>query len=158
MVPFLKVDEGLAPEQDRVQLMKPIDTLDDLLERAQRHQVFGTKIRSVINDAAEAEHGDGRPAVRLRGPDRRRRPGADHRARGQHPNPHKDQPVLLRDVIAEHVQGLPGDAAMMLKLTIPTQVGLYGDLASDPRVLRVVALSGGCGRDEAATCSPAIPP
>ncbi|HEY3647056.1 MAG TPA: class I fructose-bisphosphate aldolase, partial [Streptosporangiaceae bacterium] len=54
VVPFLKVDKGLADEQDGVQLMKPIDTLDDLLERAQRHQIFGTKMRSVINDAAEA--------------------------------------------------------------------------------------------------------
>ena len=54
MVPFLKVDKGLAPEQDGVQLMKPIDTLDDLLERAQRHQIFGTKMRSVINDADQA--------------------------------------------------------------------------------------------------------
>src|ERR1700743_2015933 len=54
IVPFLKVDKGLAGEQDGVQLMKPIDTLDDLLERAQRHQIFGTKMRSVINDAAEA--------------------------------------------------------------------------------------------------------
>src|ERR1700690_2160332 len=54
VVPFLKVDLGLAPEQDDVQLMKPIDTLDDLLERAQRHQIFGTKMRSVIKDADEA--------------------------------------------------------------------------------------------------------
>src|SRR6204780_4012754 len=54
VVPFLKVDQGLAPEQDGVQLMKPIDALDELLERAQRHQIFGTKMRSVINDAAEA--------------------------------------------------------------------------------------------------------
>jgi fructose-bisphosphate aldolase class I len=54
VVPFLKVDKGLAPEQDGVQLMKPIDTLDDLLDRAQRHQVFGTKMRSLINDADEA--------------------------------------------------------------------------------------------------------
>src|ERR1700679_3535518 len=53
VVPFLKVDLGLAPEQDGVQLMKPIGTLDDLLERAQRHKIFGTKMRSVINDAAE---------------------------------------------------------------------------------------------------------
>src|ERR1700735_1749095 len=54
VVPFLRVDLGLAPEQDDVQLMKPIDTLDDLLERAQRHQIFGTKMRSVIKDANEA--------------------------------------------------------------------------------------------------------
>jgi fructose-bisphosphate aldolase class I len=57
--------------------------------------------------------------------------------------------MLLHDAIAKQVQGLPGDAAVMLKLTIPAQVGLYGDLASDPRVLRVVALSGGYSRDEA---------
>src|SRR5215475_14501577 len=54
VVPFLKVDKGLAAEQDGVQLMKPIDTLDDLLERAQRHHIFGTKMRSVIKDAHEA--------------------------------------------------------------------------------------------------------
>src|ERR1041385_856138 len=54
VVPFLKVDKGLAAEQDGVQLMKPIRALDELLERAQRHQIFGTKMRSVINDAAEA--------------------------------------------------------------------------------------------------------
>src|ERR1700685_3061447 len=54
VVPFLKVDKGLAPEQHGVQLMKPIGTLDDLLERAQRHQIFGTKMRSVIADANEA--------------------------------------------------------------------------------------------------------
>ena len=54
VVPFLKVDKGLAAEQDGVQLMKTIDTLDDLLERAQRHQIFGTKMRSVINDADQA--------------------------------------------------------------------------------------------------------
>src|ERR1700728_3165140 len=53
VVPFLKVDLGLAPEQDGVQLMKPITTLDDLLERANRHQIFGTKMRSVIKDASE---------------------------------------------------------------------------------------------------------
>src|SRR5215471_12732569 len=54
VVPFLKVDKGLAPEQDGVQLMKPIDTLDELLERARAHQIFGTKMRSVINDADQA--------------------------------------------------------------------------------------------------------
>ena len=143
VVPFLKVDKGLAAEQDGVQLMKPIDTLDDLLERAQRHQVFGTKMRSVINDAAEA----GITAI----VDQQFDYAGRIMAAGLVPiiepevsihSPHKEQAeILLHDAIAKHVQGLPGDAAMMLKLTIPTQVGLYGDLASDPRVLRVVALS-----------------
>ena len=57
--------------------------------------------------------------------------------------------MLLHDALAKHVQALPEDATIMLKVTIPAQVGLYGDLAADPRVLRVVALSGGYSRDEA---------
>ncbi|MGH3207695.1 MAG: hypothetical protein ACRDNO_08025, partial [Trebonia sp.] len=57
--------------------------------------------------------------------------------------------MMLRDAIAKHVAALPADARVMIKITIPTQPGLYGDLASDPRVLRVVALSGGYSRDEA---------
>ena len=57
--------------------------------------------------------------------------------------------MLLCDAIAKHVEALPADARVMIKITIPTQVGLYGELASDPRVLRIVALSGGYSRDEA---------
>jgi fructose-bisphosphate aldolase, class I len=65
-------------------------------------------------------------------------------------SPHKEQAeTLLRDAIAKHVEALPEGATVMLKITIPTRPGLYGDLASDPRVLRVVALSGGYSRDEA---------
>jgi fructose-bisphosphate aldolase class I len=103
VVPFLKVDKGLADEQLGVQLMKPIDTLDELLERANRHQMFGTKMRSVIKDADQ----DGVSAI-----------------------------------VEQH-------AKVMLKLTIPTQPGLYADLAADPRVLRVLALSGGYSRSQA---------
>jgi fructose-bisphosphate aldolase, class I len=67
-------------------------------------------------------------------------------------SPHKEQAeMLLHDAIAKHIEALPGGAAVMLKITIPTRPGLYGDLASDPRVLRVVALSGGYSRDEACT-------
>jgi fructose-bisphosphate aldolase class I len=65
-------------------------------------------------------------------------------------SPHKEQAeTLLHDAITKHVEALPGDATVMLKLTIPTRPGLYGDLAADPRVLRVLALSGGYSRDEA---------
>ena len=65
-------------------------------------------------------------------------------------SPHKEQAeTLLRDAIAKHVEALPEGATVMLKITIPTRPGVYGDLASDPRVLRVVALSGGYSRDEA---------
>jgi fructose-bisphosphate aldolase class I len=153
VVPFLKVDLGLAAEQDGVQLMKPIDTLDDLLERARRHRIFGTKMRSVIKDADQA----GISAI----VDQQFGYASRIRAAGLVPilepevsisSPHKEQAeTLLRDAIAKHVEALPGDARVMLKVTIPTRPGLYGELAADPRVLRVVALSGGYSRDEACT-------
>jgi fructose-bisphosphate aldolase, class I len=151
VVPILKVDKGLAAEQDGVQLMKPIDTLDDLLERAQRHQIFGTKMRSVIHDADEA----GVEAIVAQ----QFGYASQILAAGLVPiiepevsisSPHKEQAeTLLRDAIGKHVQALPEGATVMLKLTIPTRPGLYGELAADPRVLRVVALSGGYSRDEA---------
>jgi fructose-bisphosphate aldolase class I len=151
VVPILKVDKGLAPEQDDVRLMKPIDTLDDLLERANRHRIFGTKMRSVINDANEA----GIAAI----VDQQFEYADRIRAAGLVPiiepevsivSPHKEQAeTLLRDAIAKHVEALPEGALVMLKITIPTQPGLYGELGADPRVLRIVALSGGYSRDEA---------
>jgi fructose-bisphosphate aldolase, class I len=151
VVPFLKVDQGLAAEQDDVQLMKPIGTLDDLLERAQRHQIFGTKMRSVIKDANEA----GIAAI----VDQQFDYAGRIMKAGLVPiiepevsisSPHKEQAeTMLRDAIAKHVGALPHGATVMLKITIPTQPGLYGELAADPRVLRVVALSGGYSRDEA---------
>jgi fructose-bisphosphate aldolase class I len=159
VVPFLKVDKGLAPEQDGVQLMKPIDTLDDLLERAQRHQIFGTKMRSVINDAAEA----GIAAI----VDQQFDYAGRIMAAGLVPiiepevsisSPHKEQAeALLCEAITKHVEALPAGATVMLKVTIPTQAGLYGDLAADPRVLRVLALSGGYSRDEACALLAADP-
>jgi len=151
VVPFLKVDLGLAPEQDDVQLMKPISNLDDLLERARRYQIFGTKMRSVIKDANET----GIAAI----VDQQFEYGDRIRAAGLVPilepevsisSPHKaEAESLLRDAIAKHVGALPADARIMLKITIPTEPGLYGELAADPRVLRIVALSGGYSRDEA---------
>jgi fructose-bisphosphate aldolase, class I len=151
VVPFLKVDKGLAPEQDGVQLMKPIDTLDDLIERAQRHQIFGTKMRSVINDADEA----GISAIVDQQFDYASRIMAGGLVPILEPevsisSPHKEQAeTLLHDAITRHIEALPQSATVMVKITIPTQPGLYGDLAADPRVLRVVALSGGYSRDEA---------
>ena len=151
VVPILKVDKGLAPEQDGVQLMKPIDTLDYLLERARRHQIFGTKMRSVIHDADEA----GIAAIVDQQFEYARRIGAAGLVPIIEPevsisSPHKGQAeTLLRDAIAKHVETLPEGAFVMLKVTIPSQPGLYGELGSDPRVLRVVALSGGYSRDEA---------
>ncbi len=151
VVPFLKVDKGLAAEQNGVQLMKPIDTLDELLERANRHRMFGTKMRSVINDADK----DGVTAIA----DQQFEYAARISAAGLVPilepevsiaSPRKDEAeTLLRDALQARLEALPDDAAVMLKLTIPTKPGRYAGLAADPRVLRVLALSGGYSRDEA---------
>jgi fructose-bisphosphate aldolase class I len=151
VVPFLKVDKGLAAEQDGVRLMKPIDTLGGLLERANRHQIFGTKMRSVINDADR----DGVAAIA----DQQFEYGAQISAAGLVPilepevsigSPRKDEAeMLLRDALQARIEALPSDAAIMLKLTIPTQPGLYAGIAADPRVVRVLALSGGYSRDKA---------
>jgi len=151
VVPVLKVDKGLAPEQSGVQLMKPIDTLDDLLERANRHRMFGTKMRSVIKDADK----DGVNAI----VDQQFDVGATVWAAGLVPilepevsidSPHKEEAeLLLRDALQGHVDALPDGASIMLKLTIPTEPGLYAGLAADPHVLQVLALSGGYSRDKA---------
>ena len=151
VVPFLKVDKGLAGEQDGVRLMKPIDTLDDLLERARGQQIFGTKMRSVINDAAEA----GIACIVAQQFDFAGRIMAAGLVPIIEPevsihSPHKEHAeTLLCDALQERVKALPEDAVVMLKLTIPTEPGLYADLASDPRVLRALALSGGYSRDKA---------
>lgn len=151
VVPFLKVDQGLADEQHGVQLMKPIDTLLELLERARRHRIFGTKMRSVIKDADQ----DGVAAVVAQ----QFEYGARISAAGLVPilepevsidSPHKDEAeALLHDALQTHLEALDDKATVMVKLTIPTQPGRYADLAADPRVLRVLALSGGYSRDEA---------
>lgn len=151
VVPLLKVDEGLDQEKHGVRLMKPIDTLDELLERANRHRMFGTKMRSVINDADQ----DGVTAV----VDQQFEYAARIWAAGLVPilepevsinSPHKGEAeTLLRDALQRYIEALPDNATIMVKLTIPTQPGLYAGLAADPRVLRVLALSGGYSRDEA---------
>ncbi|HVT66161.1 MAG TPA: fructose bisphosphate aldolase [Trebonia sp.] len=151
VVPFLKVDKGLAAEADGVQLMKPIDTLDDLLERAGRNRIFGTKMRSVIHDASES----GISANVAQQFEYASRISAAGLVPILEPevsivSPHKEQAeALLADALRRHIEALPSAAVIMLKLTIPTRPGLYGALASDPRVLRVLALSGGYSREEA---------
>jgi fructose-bisphosphate aldolase class I len=151
VVPFLKVDKGLADEANSVQLMKPIEALDELLARAREHRIFGTKMRSVIKDADPA----GIEAIA----DQQFAVGAQIAAAGLVPilepevsitSPHKAAAEeLLFAALRSRVQGLPADSTIMLKLTIPTEPGRYADLAADPRVLRVLALSGGYSRDEA---------
>jgi fructose-bisphosphate aldolase class I len=151
VVPFLKVDKGLADAADGVRLMKPIDTLDDLLVQAIAHGMFGTKMRSVIDDAQP----EGIEAIveqqfqfAARISDAGLVPIIEPEVSITSPNKAEAE-ELLRASLYRHVAALPADAAIMLKLTIPTRPGLYADLGADPRVLRVLALSGGYSRTEA---------
>jgi fructose-bisphosphate aldolase class I len=151
VVPFLKVDKGLADEDTGVQLMKPIPDLDDLLSRAREHGVFGTKMRSVI------KHGDRRgvDAVVEQQFDLARRicaaglvpivePEVDIHAEDK-----AAAEDLLRDALSTRLDALAEDQVVMLKLTLPEEDDFYVPLIEHPRVLRVVALSGGYSREDA---------
>jgi fructose-bisphosphate aldolase class I len=151
VVPFLKVDKGLAAEADGVQLMKPIDTLDALLERGRQKGIFGTKMRSVIKRAdprgiaaiVEQQFELARrilaadlipivePEVDIHAPDKAA----------------AEQLLLAR--LTEALDRLPDGQSVMLKLTLPSVDDFYRSLVDHPRVLRVVALSGGYTREEA---------
>jgi fructose-bisphosphate aldolase class I len=151
VVPFLKVDKGLEDEADGVQLMKPIAGLDELLQRAKAKGVFGTKKRSVINQAspsgiaaivkqqfevAEQILANGlmpiiEPEVNIKRADR------------------AQSDFILRDEILKALNNVSGDHKVMLKLSIPAEAGTFDGLINHPRVLRVVALSGGYARPEA---------
>ncbi|MGK7755573.1 MULTISPECIES: fructose bisphosphate aldolase [unclassified Roseovarius] len=151
VVPFLKVDKGLADEADGVQLMKPIPDLESLLGRANDAGIFGTKMRSVINAASRSgiaavvdqqfeigniilDHGLVpiiEPEVTI---------SIDDKAEAE---------TILRDEIARQLDTLPEGREVMLKLTLPETPNHYKALVDHPRVLRVVALSGGYSREEA---------
>jgi fructose-bisphosphate aldolase class I len=151
VVPILKVDKGLEAEANGVQLMKPMPKLDELLERARANGVFGTKMRSVIKQANPA----GIRAV----VDQQFEVAARILAKGLVPIiepevdihcPDKAQAEqLLKQALLEKLDTVPADKKVMLKLTLPTQDNLYAECIAHPRVLRVVALSGGYSRDEA---------
>jgi fructose-bisphosphate aldolase class I len=151
IVPFLKVDKGLADERDGVQVMKPIPGLRELCERAVGHGVFGTKMRSVIKQADKA----GIEAIVAQ----QFEFGAEILQTGLVPIlepevdihcPNKaEAEELLRAGIVRELDNLGADQQVMLKLTIPTEDGFYSDLIADSRILRVVALSGGYSRQEA---------
>jgi fructose-bisphosphate aldolase class I len=151
VVPLLKVDKGLADEQGGVQLMKPMPDLDKLLARAKSKGIFGTKMRSVIKQAdaagiqavVEQQFAVGRqivaaglvpiiePEVDIKCPDK---------AKAE---------TLLKAAMLRELDKLSADQTVMLKLTLPEQDDLYADCIKHPRVLKVVALSGGYSRDEA---------
>src|SRR5262249_48553784 len=145
VVPFLKVDKGLVAEQDGVQLMKPIPDLDALLAKARAKGIFGTKMRSFIKEADESgiqaivaqqfeiarriiAAGLGpiiEPEVDIHCPEKARAEG------------------LLKGSLREALDRLPGDALVMLKVTLPEKDDLYAELVRHPKVVRVLALSGG---------------
>jgi fructose-bisphosphate aldolase class I len=151
VVPFIKIDKGLEAEADGVQMMKSMPELDGLLQRAQQLGVFGSKERSVINLAneqgiaaiVEQQFNVGRqvlsqglvpilePEVNIKSPER---DAADR--------------ILLREIL-RNLDGIPDGQRVMLKLSIPAQAGLFQPLIDHPKVLRVVALSGGFSREEA---------
>ena len=150
-VPFLKVDKGLEAEADGVSMMRPIPDLDTLLERAVRLGVFGTKMRSTITLPSEA----GIAAIVRQ----QFEIGMQIAKYGLVPilepevlikSPQKAQAeTLLRDALARHLDALPADRQVMLKLTIPDVPDFYKDLIAHDRVVRVVALSGGYSRGDA---------
>jgi fructose-bisphosphate aldolase class I len=151
VVPFLKVDKGLGTETDGVQLMKPTPALGALLEKAKAKRIFGTKMRSVIKEAIGTGIKDivnqqfdlaaqiitgglvpiVEPEVDIRCPEKAKAEG------------------LLKTAILGKLNQLPTGQLVMLKLTLPEQDNFYADFVKHPKVLRVVALSGGYSREEA---------
>jgi len=151
VVPFIKIDKGLEDQENGVQMMKPLPDLDALLERAKSLGVFGTKERSVINEANESgiavlvaqqfqvarqvlAHGMMpiiEPEVNIKSADR------------------AESDDLLLTAILEELDEIPEGQRVMLKLSIPAKAGLFDHLVVHPKVLRVVALSGGFSREEA---------
>lgn len=151
VVPFLKVDKGLAAEADGVQVMKPMPDLDALLARAKEKGVFGTKMRSVVKRANKAgvdaivkqQFEVGRqilaaglmpilePEVDIHSPDK------------------AAAEALLRESLLAGLETIPADQAVMFKLTLPEEDDFYRELVEHPRMLKVVALSGGYSREEA---------
>jgi len=150
IVPFLKVDKGLAAEKDGVQLMKPMPELAALLDKASAKRIFGTKMRSLVKQADEAGIEDivtqqfevarqiiaanlvpiVEPEIDIHCPDK---------ARAEE---------LLKAAILAALDALPGGQLVMLKLTLPEKADLYAELVEHPKVVRVVALSGGYSREE----------
>ncbi len=152
IVPFLKVDKGMEELSEGVQLMKPIPGLDEILDRAQKRNIYGTKMRSVIKEAnpsgiekivsQQFEFGKQildaglmpilEPEVDINSPEK------------------EESETILKEQIFNYLKTLAEDQMIMLKLTLPSVDGFYSELVNHPNVLRVVALSGGYSQDEAA--------
>jgi fructose-bisphosphate aldolase class I len=151
VVPFVKVDQGLAAEQDGVQLMQPMPRLAALLDKAKAKGIFGTKMRSLIKHANVAsikavvrQQFDVAGHIIAAGLVPIIEPEVDIRC------PHKAKAeAVLKAVLLEELNALPGKQLVMLKLTLPEQDDCYAECVSHPNVVRVVALSGGYAREEA---------
>ncbi|MDU1845535.1 fructose bisphosphate aldolase [Niallia alba] len=151
IVPFLKIDKGLAELTNGVQLMKPITDLDEILRRAKERHIFGTKMRSVIKEA--------NPESIKAVVDQQFEVGKQIIAAGLVPiiepevdinSPDKEQSeAILKQELLKHLHNLKEDENVMLKLSIPTIANTYKELTTHSRVVRVVALSGGYSREEA---------
>lgn len=151
VVPFLKVDKGLADDENGAQVMKPNPGLDELLKRAKTAGIFGTKMRSVIKlanpegvkdvvaqqfEIAKQIIGHGlvpiiEPEVDINSPEK------------------AEAEELLKAELTSHINSLGQDELIMLKLTLPNTPGFYQEFVDNPKVVRVVALSGGYSREEA---------
>ncbi len=151
VVPILKVDKGLADEEDGVQIMKPMPDLAALLDKAKAQNVFGTKMRSVIKLA--------NPGGIARNVAQQFEIGKQIVAAGLVPiiepevdinSPQKaEAEVLLKEQLLEQLNALGSDERVMLKLTLPEEPNFYSDCINHPNILKVVALSGGYSREEA---------
>lgn len=151
IVPFLKIDKGLAEQENGVQLMKPMPELDELLKRAVQRNIFGTKMRSVIQEAipdgikkvVEQQFVVGKQIIKA-GLVPIIEPEVDIHSKDKE----LSEQILKKEILAQ-LSKLDPDDKIMLKLSIPTQNNFYSDLMSDPHVVRVVALSGGYSQAEA---------
>jgi len=151
IVPFLKVDKGLADLEDGVQLMKPFTGLNELLQRAAQRNVFGTKMRSLIKEAnpagikkaVEQQFAIGKQIVEM-GLVPIIEPEVDIYSADK-----EASEKILKDEIFAQLSALDKDAKIMLKLSIPTVDNFYSDVMEDPRVVRIVALSGGYSQADA---------
>lgn len=151
IVPFLKIDKGLAEEKDGVQLMKPMPELDDLLNRATEHKIFGTKMRSNILEFNKeginqviAQQFEVAKQIIAKGLVPIIEPEVNIDAEDK-----AGIEAYLTEVIQSHLDQLKEDELVMLKLTIPTHKNQYETLINHPNVVRVVALSGGYSREHA---------
>ena len=150
IVPILKVDKGLADEEDGVQLMKPMPDLDKLLDRAVERNIFGTKMRSVIKKAnpecieniVKQQFEVGRQIL-AKGLVPILEPEVDINSKEK-----RESEKILKESLLKHLDTLSKDQIVMLKLSIPSEDGFYTELINHPNVMRVVALSGGYSRED----------